>query len=94
MKPPIIAMDGSVKPYRDQGTFSWVLADQDGMLWLMCRGPISGTQINSFHSKAHALLSILVYLNLLADHFMAPVSTIEICIYTNSESNIKRIIQN
>jgi hypothetical protein len=33
-KPPIIAMDGSVKPYRAQGTFAWVLADQDGNPWL------------------------------------------------------------
>jgi hypothetical protein len=29
-KPPIIATDGSVKPYRAQGTFAWVLADQEG----------------------------------------------------------------
>jgi ribonuclease HI len=93
-KPPIIAMDGSVKPYRTQGTFAWVLADQDGNPWLRCRGPVSGTPIDSFRSKAQALLSVLVYLNLLADYFMAPVSAIEICIYTDSESNVKRIIQN
>jgi hypothetical protein len=30
MKPPIIATDGSVKPYRAQGTFAWVLAHPDG----------------------------------------------------------------
>jgi hypothetical protein len=58
------------------------------------RGPVSGTLINSFRSKADALLSVLVYLNLLADHFMPSISTIKICIYTNSESNVKRIIQN
>jgi hypothetical protein len=86
-KPPIIATDGSVKPYRDQGTFAWVLADQDGTLWLRCHGPVSGTPINSLCSEAHALLSVLVYLNLLADHFMSPISTIKICIYTDSESN-------
>jgi hypothetical protein len=80
-KPPIIATDGSVKPYRAQGTFAWVLADQDGTLWLRCPGLVSGTPINSFRSKAHALLSVLVYLNLLADHFMAPIATIEIHIY-------------
>jgi hypothetical protein len=92
--PPIIAMDGSVKPYRAQGTFAWVLADQDSTPWLRCRGPVSGTPINSFRSEAHALLSVLVYLNLLADHFTAPISTIKICIYTDSESNVKWIIQN
>jgi hypothetical protein len=47
-KPPIIAMDGSVKPYRAQGTFAWVLADQDSNPWLRCRGPVSGTPIDSF----------------------------------------------
>jgi ribonuclease HI len=93
-KPPIIATDGSVKPYRAQGTFAWVLADQDGTPWLRCRGPVSGTPINSFRSEAHALLSVLVYLNLLVDYFMAPISTIEICIYTDSKSNVKQIIQN
>jgi hypothetical protein len=35
-----------------------------------------------------------VYLNLLADHFMAPISTIEICIYTDSKRNVQGIIQN
>jgi hypothetical protein len=80
-KPPIIATDGSVKLHRAQGTFAWVLADQDGTLWLRCNGLVSGTPINSFCSEAHALLSVLVYLNLLADHFMAPISTIEIYIY-------------
>jgi hypothetical protein len=94
-KPPTLtATDGSVKPYRAQGTFAWVLADQDSNPWLRCRGPVSGTPINSFRSKAHALLSVLAYLNLLADYFMAPVSAIKICIYTNSESNVERIIQN
>jgi hypothetical protein len=91
-KPPIIAMDRSVKPYRAQGTFTWLLADQDGTPWLRCRGPVSGTLINSFRSEVHALLYALVYL--LADSFMAPISTIKICIYTDSESNVKRIIQN
>jgi hypothetical protein len=47
-KPPIIATDGSVKPYRAQGTFAWVLADQDGNPWLRCHGPVNGTPINSF----------------------------------------------
>jgi hypothetical protein len=70
-KPPIIATDGSVKPYRAQGTFAWVLADQDGTPWLRCCRPVSGTQINSLYSEAHALLTVLVYLNLLADHFIA-----------------------
>jgi ribonuclease HI len=93
-KPPIIATDRSVKPYRAQGTFAWVLADQGGNPWLRCRGPVNGTPIDSFRSEAHALLSVLVYLNLLADHFLAPVSDIKICIYTDSESNVKRIIQN
>jgi ribonuclease HI len=93
-KPPIIVTDRSVKPYRAQGTFAWVLADQDGNPWLRCRGPVSGTPINSFHSEAHALLSIQVFLHLLADYFMAPISAIKICIYTDSESNIKQIIQN
>jgi ribonuclease HI len=93
-KPPIIATDASVKPSRAQGTFAWVLADQDGNPWLRCRGPVNGTPINSFCSEAHALLSVLVYLNLLADYFLAPVSDIKICIYTDSESNVKRIIQN
>jgi hypothetical protein len=72
-----------------------VLANQDGTPWLRCRGPVGGTPINSFvHSKACALLSILVYLNLLADDFMAPIATIEIYIYTDSKSNVKRITQN
>jgi ribonuclease HI len=75
-------------------TFTWALADQDGNPWLRCRRPVSGTPIDSFRSEAHALLSVLVYLNLLADYFMAPVSAIKICIYTDSESNVKRIIQN
>jgi hypothetical protein len=44
-KSPIIATDGSVKLHRAQGTFAWVLADQDGTLWLRCRGPVSGTPI-------------------------------------------------
>jgi hypothetical protein len=35
-----------------------------------------------------------VYLNLLEDYFTVPISTIKINIYTDSESNIKRIIQN
>jgi hypothetical protein len=69
-KPPIIATDGSVKPYRAQGTFAWVLADQDGNPWLRCRGPVNGTPIDSFRSEAHALLSVLVYLNLLADYYL------------------------
>jgi hypothetical protein len=56
-KPPIIATDGSIRPYKAQGTF--VLTDQDGTPWLRCRGPVSGTLINSFRSKAHALLSVL-----------------------------------
>jgi hypothetical protein len=30
----------------------------------------------------------------MADYFMAPIPTIKIYIYTNSESNIKRINQN
>jgi hypothetical protein len=66
-KPPIIATDGSVKPHRAQGTFAWVLADQDGTPWLRCRGPVSGTPINSFRSEVNALLSVLVCLSLLAD---------------------------
>jgi ribonuclease HI len=93
-KPPIIATDGSVKPYRARGTFAWVLADQEGTLWLRCCGPVSGTPIDSFRTEAHAMLSVLVYLNLLADYFTAPISTIRINIYTDSESNIKWIIQN
>jgi hypothetical protein len=93
-KPPIIATDGSVKPYRAHGIFTWVLADQDGNPWLRCRGPVNGTPIDSFRSEAHSLLSVLVYLNLLADYFLAPVSAIKICIYTDSESNVKQIIQN
>jgi hypothetical protein len=93
-KPPIIAMDGSIKPYRAQGTYAWLLADQNGTLWLRCHRPVSGTQMNSFSSEGYALLSVVVYLNLLADHFTAPISTIKICIYTNSESNVKRNIPN
>jgi ribonuclease HI len=93
-KPPIIATDGPVKLHRAKGTFAWVLADQDGTPWLRCCGPVSGTPIDSFCSEACALLSVLVYLNLMADYFMAPIPTIEIYIYTNSESNIKRINQN
>jgi hypothetical protein len=93
-KPPIIATDSSVKPYRAQGTFTWVLADQDGNPWLRCRGLVNGTPIDSFRSEVHALFSVLVYLNLLADHFLAPVSAIKVCIYTDSENNVKRIIQN
>jgi hypothetical protein len=81
-KPSIIATDGSVKPYRAQGTFAWVLADQDGNPWLICRGPVKGTPIDSFCSEV------------LADHLSAPISAIRICIYTDSESNVKRIIQN
>jgi ribonuclease HI len=92
--PPIIATDGSVKPYRARGTFAWVLADQDGTPWLRCRGPVSGTPIDSFRTEAHALLSVLVYLNLLNVHFGAPVTAIRINIYTDSESNVKQIIQN
>jgi hypothetical protein len=92
--PPIITIDGSVRPYKAQGTFAWVLADHEGTPWLQCRGPVSGTPINSFCSEACALLSVLVNLNLLADHFQTPVSTIKICIYTDSKSNVKRIIQN
>jgi ribonuclease HI len=94
MEPPIIATDGSVKPYRALGTFAWVLADQEGTPWLRCRRPVSGTPIDSFRSEAHALLSVLVYLNLLADHYKAPISTIKICIFTDSKSNVKQIIQN
>jgi hypothetical protein len=93
-KPPIIATDGSVKLHRAKGTFAWALADQDGTPWLRCRRPVSGTPINSFRSEACALLSVLVYLNLMADCFTAPIPTIEIYIYTDSESNIKRINQN
>jgi hypothetical protein len=81
MKPPIIAMDGSVKLHRAQETFAWVMADQDGTLWLRCCEPVSRTPINSFC----ALLSVLVYLNLMADYFKASIPT------TDSESNIKRI---
>jgi ribonuclease HI len=92
--PPIIDTDGSVKPYRARGTFAWVLADQDGTPWLRCRGPVSGTPIDSFLTEAHALLSVLVYLNLLNVHFAVPISAIRINIYTDSESNVKRIIQN
>jgi ribonuclease HI len=92
--PPIIATDGSVKPYRARGTFAWVLADQDGTPWLWCRGPVSGTPINSFRTEAHALLSVLAYLNLLNVHFAVPISAIRINIYTDSESNVKRIIKN
>jgi hypothetical protein len=88
MKPPIIATDGSVKLHKAQGTFAWVLADQDGTPWLRCRGPVRRTPINSFCSKACALLSVLVYLNLTADYFMAPIPTIEIYIYTNSRIDI------
>jgi hypothetical protein len=94
-KPPIIATDGLVKLQRAQGTFAWVLADQDGTPWLRCPGPtVGGTPINSFHSEACVLLSVLVFLNLMADCFMAPIPTIKIYIYTDSESNIKRINQN
>jgi hypothetical protein len=78
MKPPIIATDGSVKLHRAQGTFAWVMADQDGTPWLKCHGPVSGTPINSLRSEACALLSVLVYLNLMADHFKAPIPTIKI----------------
>jgi hypothetical protein len=92
--PPIIATDDSVKPYKARGTFAWVLANHDGTLWLRCRGPVSGTSIDSFRTEAHALLSVLVYLNLLEAHFTAPISAIRINIYTDSESNVKRIIQN
>jgi ribonuclease HI len=89
--PPIIATDGSVKPYRARVNFAWVLADQDSTPWLRCR--VSGTPIDSFRTEAHALLSILMYLNLLEAHFTAPISAIRINIYTDSESNVKRIIQ-
>jgi hypothetical protein len=89
-----IATDGSVKLHKAQGTFAWVLADQDGAPWLRCHGPVPGTPINSFCSEACALLSVLVYLNLMADHFTAPIPTIEIYIYSDIESNIKRINQN
>jgi ribonuclease HI len=92
--PPIIATDRSVKPYIARGTFAWVLADQDGTPWLRCRGPVSGTLIDSFRTEAHALLSVVVYLNLLNAHFAAPISAIRINIYTDSESNVKRLIQN
>jgi hypothetical protein len=93
-KPSIIATDGSVKVHNAQGTFAWVLADPDGTPWLRCRGLVGRTPINSFHSEACALLSVLVYLNLMADYFTAPIPTIKIYIYTDSESNIKRINQN
>jgi hypothetical protein len=93
-EPPIIATDGSVKPHSAQGTFAWVLADQEGTLWLRCCRPVSGTPIDSFRSEAHALLSVLVYLNLLADHFQGPISTIKICIHMDSKSNVKRIMWN
>jgi hypothetical protein len=92
-KPPIIATDGSVKLHSAKGTFAWVLADQDGTPWLKCRGPVSGTPIDSFRSEACALLSVLVYLNLMADYFTAPIPTIEMYIYTDSESNIRGINQ-
>jgi hypothetical protein len=49
------ATDRSVKPYRAQGTFAWVLADQDGNPWLRCRGPVSGTPIDSFRFEAHVV---------------------------------------
>jgi hypothetical protein len=90
-----MATDGSVKLHKAQGTFAWVLADQDGTPWLRCHKPVGGTPINSFRSKACALLSTLVYLNLMADYFTAPIlPTIKIYIYTDGESNIKRINQN
>jgi ribonuclease HI len=92
--PPIIATDGSVNPYTTRGTFAWVLADQDGTPCLQCHGPVSGTLIDSFHTEAHALLSVLVYLNLLNVHFVAPISAIRINVYTDSESNVKQIVQN
>jgi ribonuclease HI len=93
-EPPIIATDGSVKIHRAKGTFAWALADQDGTPWLRCRRPVSGTPINSFRSEACALFYVLVYLNLMANYFTAPIPTIEIYVYTDSESNIKRINQN
>jgi hypothetical protein len=92
-KPPIIATDGSVKPSRAQGTFAWVLADQDGTPRLLCRGPVSGTPIDSFRSEAHALLSVLVYLNLLADHFTASLSAIKICIFGNDTNFYGTLLQ-
>jgi hypothetical protein len=45
--PPIIATDGSVRPYKARGTFAWVLADHEGTPWLWCRGPVSVTPIDS-----------------------------------------------
>jgi hypothetical protein len=44
-------------------------------------------------SQNLVVMSVLVYLNLLADLCMAPIATIEIYIYTNSESNVKQITQ-
>jgi hypothetical protein len=62
-KPPIIATDGSVRPYKAQGTFAWVLADQEGTPWLRCRGPVSTIGVSfrsSSSSSSHCSLLLLL----------------------------------
>jgi hypothetical protein len=77
-KTPIIASDGSVIQNIDKGTFAWVLAAADGTPWLKCKGPVGGFQVDSFRVEGYGLLSAVLYLNLLAEHFHATIPKIEI----------------
>jgi ribonuclease HI len=88
-KTPIITSDGSVRQNIYRGTFAWVLAVADGTPWLKCKGPVGGFQVDSFQAEGYGLLSALLYLNLLAEHFHATIPTIEI--HTDSESSLTRI---
>jgi hypothetical protein len=83
-KTPIIASDGSVRQNIDRGTFA-----ADGTPWLKCKGPVGGFQVDSFRAEGYGLLSALLYLNLLAEHFHATIPMIEI--HTDSESSLTRI---
>jgi hypothetical protein len=61
----IIALDGSVRQNINRGTFAWILAAADGTLWLKCKGPVGGFQVDSFRAEGYGLLLAVLYLNLL-----------------------------
>jgi ribonuclease HI len=50
---------------------------------------VGGLQVQSFRAEGYGLLSALMYLNLLAEHFHATIPTIEI--HMDSESSLTRI---
>jgi hypothetical protein len=50
----------------------------DGTPWLKCKGPVGGFQVDSFRAEGYGLLSAVLYLNLLAEHFHATIPKIVI----------------